>query len=96
MTPSGAPALQLGLWGVCAELEYYPLPITGRKEEYARQHRHRTLAQASASLQASIEQWYDALAEHLQLSALVGERPEEDALCTCTREGQQPLRALLG
>jgi hypothetical protein len=28
ITPTGSRALQLGLWGVCVELEYYPLPIT--------------------------------------------------------------------
>jgi hypothetical protein len=26
------------------------------------------------------QQWYDALGEHLELSALVGQRPQEDAL----------------
>lgn len=41
----------------------------------------------------TIEQWHDALAERLQLSALVGEWPQEDALRARPRERQQLLRA---
>jgi hypothetical protein len=43
----------------------------------------------------TIEQWHDAFAEHLQLSVLVGERPQEDALRAGTRVRQQLLGAVL-
>jgi hypothetical protein len=42
-----------------------------------------------------IEEWHDAFAEHLQLSELVGERPEEDAVRARTLVGKQLRRAFL-